>query len=133
MKRIILFLIMAVISLNVICAVIDYTTINHQTRDVDASFTIDTYPPQPATVSVSSSLFDNEFTGVTNANHNTCNVIDMGLDSNYIPIWNQTTMSPCIDAGTGVNDPDGTPSDIGALRTGDHKYEEYTMPGPSAI
>lgn len=34
MKRIILFLIMAVISLNVICAVIDYTAINHQTLPV---------------------------------------------------------------------------------------------------
>ena len=34
MKRIILFLIMAVISLNVICAVIDYAAINHQTLPV---------------------------------------------------------------------------------------------------
>lgn len=34
MKRTILFLIMAVISLNVICAVIDYTAINHQTLPV---------------------------------------------------------------------------------------------------
>ena len=34
MKRTILFLIMAVICLNVICAVIDYTAINHQTLPV---------------------------------------------------------------------------------------------------
>lgn len=34
MKRTILFLIMAVISLNVICAVIDYTAINHQTLPI---------------------------------------------------------------------------------------------------
>ncbi|MDD3535495.1 MAG: hypothetical protein PHC50_05045 [Candidatus Cloacimonetes bacterium] len=34
MKRIILFLIMAAVSLNVICAVIDYTAINHQTLPV---------------------------------------------------------------------------------------------------
>ena len=33
MKRLILFLIMAVISLNVICAVIDYAAMNHQTTN----------------------------------------------------------------------------------------------------
>ena len=111
----------------------NFTNCIFQTRDVDADFQNATHPPQPATISVSYSLFDNDFTGVTNANHNTCNVSDMGLDSNYIPIWNQTTMSPCIDTGTGANDPDGTPADIGAIRAGDHKYEEYTMPGPNAI
>jgi hypothetical protein len=34
MKRLVLFLALAVISLNVICAVIDYTAINHQTLPV---------------------------------------------------------------------------------------------------
>ncbi len=34
MKKLILFLIVAVISLNMICAVIDYTAINHQTLPV---------------------------------------------------------------------------------------------------
>ena len=34
MKRLILFLVMAVISLNVVCAVIDYAAINHQTLPV---------------------------------------------------------------------------------------------------
>lgn len=40
---------------------------------------------------------------------------ELDIDNNFAPIWNQTTMSPCIDAGTGVNDPDGTPADIGAF------------------
>ncbi|NLK49695.1 MAG: right-handed parallel beta-helix repeat-containing protein, partial [Candidatus Cloacimonetes bacterium] len=59
---------------------------------------------------------------------------DPQVDSNYAPLWNESVISPLIDSGCPyVLDPDGTPSDIGALRTGDHKYEEYTMPGPSAI
>ncbi len=49
------------------------------------------------------------------------------LDANYIPIWNQTTMSPCIDAGIGENDPDGTPADIGAIPAVTHAFWSYTF------
>ena len=50
---------------------------------------------------------------------------ELYLDNNFEPIWNQTTISPCIDAGMGYNDPDGTPPDIGAFRTTDHGYWTY--------
>ncbi|PKN74683.1 MAG: hypothetical protein CVU49_07505 [Candidatus Cloacimonetes bacterium HGW-Cloacimonetes-2] len=52
---------------------------------------------------------------------------DPQLDANYVPIWNATTMSHCIDTGTGVNDYDGTPADIGAKRAVHHQYWEYTF------
>lgn len=50
---------------------------------------------------------------------------DPKLDANYVPIWNATTMSHCIDNGTGANDPDGSPADIGAFRAVDHGYWQY--------
>ncbi|MDD3633343.1 MAG: T9SS type A sorting domain-containing protein [Candidatus Cloacimonetes bacterium] len=50
---------------------------------------------------------------------------DPQLAANYIPTWNTTTMSHCIDTGTGVNDSDGTPPDIGAFRATDHRYWQY--------
>ncbi len=51
------------------------------------------------------------------------------LGANQEPLWNDTVRSPLIDRGvSSMFDPDGTPSDIGALRAIDHKYEEYTMP-----
>lgn len=50
---------------------------------------------------------------------------DPQLDANYVPIWNATTMSHCIDTGSGVNDSDGTPPDIGAFRSADHRYWQY--------
>jgi hypothetical protein len=98
-----------------------------QTRDVNANFCNSTYPPQPTVVNLTYSLFDNDFNGVTNGNHNSSHISDMKLDSDYIPIWNHTTMSPCIDAGYGVSDPDGTPPDIGAKRAIAHNYWEYTF------
>ncbi|PKN77808.1 MAG: hypothetical protein CVU48_10335 [Candidatus Cloacimonetes bacterium HGW-Cloacimonetes-1] len=110
----------------------NFTNCVFQTRDVDADFLNSSYPPQPATISVTYSLFDNEFTGVTLANHNTCNVSDMKLDSNYVPIWNQTIMSPCIDAGTGEKDIDGTPADIGAIPAATHAFWDYTFRKSSA-
>jgi len=59
---------------------------------------------------------------------NQCNQFcDPLLDANYVPIWNLTTMSPCIDAGTGENDADGTPPDIGAFSAVAHDYWEYTF------
>jgi hypothetical protein len=51
----------------------------------------------------------------------------MYLDSDYQPIWNSTTMSPCIDSGIGEKDPDGTPPDIGAKRAVAHQYWDYTF------
>ena len=56
------------------------------------------------------------------------------VDSGYAPLWNASVMSPLIDSGyPRIYDPDGTPSDIGAIRTGDHQREEYAMPGPNTI
>lgn len=94
-----------------------------QTRDVDASF--DIYPPQSGTVSVSHSLFENGYTGLTSTSNITCDVSDMQLDANYVPIWNQTAMSRCIDTGTGPWDADDTPADIGAVRAIEHSYWDY--------
>ena len=52
-------------------------------------------------------------------------VCDPMLDQNYRPIWNATTMSHCIDTGTGTYDPDGTPPDIGAYPGRVHSYWTY--------
>ncbi|HPV15447.1 MAG TPA: hypothetical protein PL126_07355, partial [Candidatus Cloacimonadota bacterium] len=46
----------------------------------------------------------------------------------YVPIWDETTMSPCIDNGEWLltgRDPDGTPPDIGAYPAVNHRYWEY--------
>ncbi|MDD5536978.1 MAG: hypothetical protein PHS36_07370, partial [Candidatus Cloacimonetes bacterium] len=51
---------------------------------------------------------------------------DPELDSNYQPIWNATTMSPCIDAGIG-EDEDGTPVDIGTIPAIAHRHWEYSF------
>jgi len=59
---------------------------------------------------------------------------DPKVSSAYAPLWNASVISPLIDTGYPRSyDPDGTPSDIGAIRAGDHKYEKYTMPGPGGI
>ncbi|PKN72838.1 MAG: hypothetical protein CVU50_05825 [Candidatus Cloacimonetes bacterium HGW-Cloacimonetes-3] len=50
---------------------------------------------------------------------------DPQVDANYVPIWNSTTMSPCIDAGSGYKDADGTPADIGARKAINHAYWAY--------
>lgn len=56
------------------------------------------------------------------------NMQNMHLDSNYVPIWNSTTMSPCIDTGVGRLDPnDYSPPDIGACRADTHSYWVYTF------
>jgi len=71
------------------------------------------------------------FTGsIYNASLNPGNCIfdeDPELDANYFPIWNSSTMSPCIDSGLGVDAGDGTPADIGAKRAVHHQYWEYTF------
>jgi hypothetical protein len=101
----------------------NFTNCVFQTRDLDASF--DIFPPQSGTVSVSHSLFENSYTGLTSTSNITCDVSDMQLDANYVPIWNQTTMSRCIDTGTGPWDADDTPADIGAVRAIEHSYWDY--------
>jgi len=52
---------------------------------------------------------------------------DPQLDAYYIPIWNASTMSPCIDAGLGEDAEDGTPADIGAKGVVHHQYWEYSF------
>lgn len=52
---------------------------------------------------------------------------DPQIDASFQPIWNSTIMSPCIDTGTGEDDPDGTPPDIGAITAIPHKDWEYTF------
>ena len=51
---------------------------------------------------------------------------DPQLDANYYPIWNSSTLSPCIDSGFGPYE-DGTPADIGAKRAIHHQFWEYTF------
>lgn len=59
---------------------------------------------------------------------------DPMVNSEYVPLWNSTIYSPIIDSGyPRMYDPDGTPSDIGAIRAAEHKYQKYTMPGASEI
>ena len=56
---------------------------------------------------------------------NNCLQADPQLDSNFIPIWNSTTKSPCIDAGVAdILDADGTRSDIGAFHATSHDFHE---------
>jgi len=52
---------------------------------------------------------------------------DPMLTTNFVPIWDATCMSPCIDSGTGDDDPDGTPRDIGAKTAQDHAYWTYSF------
>jgi len=52
---------------------------------------------------------------------------DPKLEGNNVPIWNNVTISPCIDAGIGTRDPDKTPPDIGAKQAIPHEHWEYTF------
>jgi hypothetical protein len=71
------------------------------------------------------------FTGsIYNTSLNPGNCIfdeDPELDANYFPIWNSSTISPCIDSGLGVDAGDGTPADIGAKRAVHHQSWDYTF------
>lgn len=58
---------------------------------------------------------------------------EMHLGYNYVPIWTASTMSPCIDAGIGTPDNDGTPPDIGARGVMRHKYWNYTFESPDEV
>ena len=51
---------------------------------------------------------------------------DPELNEYFQPMWDASTISPCIDAGYGF-DEDGTPADIGAYTIGSHRYWEYTF------
>ncbi len=61
----------------------------------------------------------------TNNTMTNCIQTDPQLDINLIPIWNSTTLSPCIDAGVAdILDADGTRSDIGAFHAINHDFHE---------
>ncbi|MCF7859718.1 MAG: T9SS type A sorting domain-containing protein, partial [Candidatus Cloacimonetes bacterium] len=50
------------------------------------------------------------------------------VDANYKPLWTETDYSPLIDTGNPfIQDPDGTPSDIGAVRARDHKIDSIEL------
>ena len=50
------------------------------------------------------------------------------LDDNYKPLWTETEYSPLIDTGDpSIFDPDGTRSDIGAVRAINHKVETIEL------
>lgn len=52
--------------------------------------------------------------------------LDPQIDSAYAPLWTSSVFSWMIDGGDpAVTDPDGTPSDIGAIRAEDHDYWSY--------
>jgi hypothetical protein len=52
------------------------------------------------------------------------------VDANYKPLWTATEYSPLIDTGDpSIFDPDGTRSDMGAVRAIDHKNETIELIG----
>ncbi len=59
------------------------------------------------------------------SNPGNCLFVDPKLSSDNTPMWDVTTMSPCIDNGTGYKDPDGTPADIGAVTAIAHDSWRY--------
>lgn len=94
-------------------------------------------------ISISHSLFSGDYAGIVEVSHVSCNVIDMGLDASYMPIWNTTMKSPCIDNGNpdtngdgetwmtdqADRDSDGTQMDIGAIPLIDghiHRFHRLT-------
>ncbi len=105
---------------------LNFTNCIFKTTDIDAIFSRGSSNSEPASIIVSHCMFDNEFEGVTSFNNTICNVENMHLDSSYHPIWDETVISPCIDAGYGL-DEDGTPADIGAYTTVNHRYWEYAF------
>lgn len=96
-----------------------------------------------AQVAVKYSLFNYTYDGIDTTDHVISNVPDMGLNANYVPIWNTTQKSICIDNGnpdTNDNnetwitdhfdrDVDGTQKDIGAKPLIDghiHRFHNLT-------
>jgi len=50
------------------------------------------------------------------------------VDSDFKPMWTSSQYSPLIDSGDpSIIDPDGTPSDIGAVRADAHKVESIEL------
>jgi hypothetical protein len=47
--------------------------------------------------------------------------------NNYNLRWDTDVISPCIDAGTGAEDLDDTPADIGAFTAVQHRYWDYSF------
>ncbi|MCK9558596.1 MAG: C10 family peptidase, partial [Candidatus Cloacimonetes bacterium] len=71
-----------------------------------------------------------DFRGNTNCplvENSVSSVQAMHIDSYYRPIWNANIISPCIDAGIGDYDDDGTPPDIGAIPAVEHSHWEYSF------
>jgi len=55
--------------------------------------------------------------------------LDPQVNSSYAPLWNSSVISWLIDGGDpDLIDADETPSDIGAIRVGEHQYDIYDMP-----
>lgn len=92
--------------------------------------------PEPSTTTVKYSFFSDNYSGFDIATNIIPNTLDIGLDENFIPIWNAEFKSPCIDNGNPDmdgneyvwyeeypdidKDPDGSQMDIGAKH-----YEDY--------
>lgn len=55
---------------------------------------------------------------------------DPQLDSLYMPKWDENHYSPCIDSGDPLStwDEDGSPPDMGAVPTINHKYDNWELP-----
>lgn len=54
--------------------------------------------------------------------------VDPLLDAYYVPLWDATDISPCIDAGSpAFQDPDGSISDIGAKRAITHRVDNLVI------
>ncbi len=86
-----------------------------------------------ASILINNNLFwhnTSDFEGVSydiSQNLGNCFFEDPVLNEDFVPIWNANVISPCIDAGFGVADIDGTPPDIGARRAIPHQYWEYSF------
>ncbi len=84
-------------------------------------------------VSIYNNLFnsnDDNFYGIEydqEVNQGNCLFENPFLDEDFYPLWNTTVISPCIDAGIGDDDIDGTPPDIGAKKPIAHEYWDYSF------
>lgn len=68
---------------------------------------------------VGEDFFDNGTGNISN---------DPQVDINYKPLWDMSEYSPLIDTGDpSLFDPDGTPSDIGAVRAINHKIDSIEL------
>ncbi len=95
-------------------------------QNMNASFQV----PAASNINANYSLFSLGYQGLDNVANSQTNVA-LNLDASYRPIWNASTMSPCIDSGIG-EDEDGTPADIGALQAVQHSYWDYAFTNQAA-